>query len=298
MPPHCSQMTGLSVAALPDWKGVTCPYCGEGTLGPLKHYADSNGGWACRCNSKECKRRVLPHAFHSIFKCGTGQSHVSLADQASVLFCSIAKCSQTSVRFLLQKNHALTESIYESLHAVRAKSVVQHEKNIKFGADLPWEDVEADEVDIAKGEDPNTDAATDKPVIWEQWGGMVQRGDQKPLVLFKLDPAKTKMRAPGPGPIRKRDWKPLAYKWITHHDVPDDSKPNKTKRVWVKAGTQIIDRIWGEPRKHLGNKKTVNTKALTNKIRSYQWLYWHRGEGLWLATGKMLEEAFLKEHCQ
>ncbi|CAK0908582.1 unnamed protein product [Prorocentrum cordatum] len=194
-------------------------------------------------------------------------------------------------------------------------------------------------MDIAKGEDPNTDAATDKPVIWEQWGGMVQRGDQKSLVLFKLDPAKTKRRAPGPGPIRKRDWKPLAYKWvhkrniilhtdgarsyklklegvkhdwvvhakkrvmvtgkwITHHDVPDDSKPNKTKRVWVKAGTQIIDRIWGELRKHLGNKKTVNTKALTNKIRSYQWLYWHRGEDLWLATGKMLEEAFLKEHCQ
>ncbi|CAK0894549.1 unnamed protein product [Prorocentrum cordatum] len=325
---------------LPDWKGATCPYCGEGTLGPLKHYADSNGGWAYRCNSKECKRRVLPHAFHPIFKCGTGQSHVSLADQASVLFCSIAKCSQTSVRFLLQKNHKLTESIYESLHAVRAKSVVQHEKNIKFGADLPWADVEADEVDIAKGEDPNTDAATDKPVIWEQWGGMVQRGDQKSLVLFKLDPAKTKRRAPGPGPIRKRDWKPLAYKWvhqrniilhtdgarsyklklegvkhdwvvhakkrvmvkgkwvwikpkftkITHHDVPDDSKPNKTKR--------IIDRIWGELRKHLGNKKTANTKALTNKIRSYQWLYWHRGEDLWLATGKMLEEAFLKEHCQ
>eukprot|EP00959_Pyramimonas_sp_CCMP1952_P002504 51655-Pyramimonas_sp.AAC.1 len=53
-----------------------------------------------------------------------------------------------------------------------------------------------------------------------------------------------------------------------------------------------------ELRKHLGTKKTVNTKMLTDKIRSYQWLYWHRGEDLWLATGKTLEEAFLKEHCQ
>ena len=80
--------------------------------------------------------------------------------------------------------------------------------------------------------------------------------------------------------------------------VPDDDQPHKTRRIWVKAGTQIIDRVWGELRKHLGTRKPVNTKMLTNKIRSFQWLHWHRGEDLWLATGEMLEEAFLMKHGQ
>ncbi|CAK0880360.1 unnamed protein product [Prorocentrum cordatum] len=109
-----------------------------------------------------------------------------------------------------------------------------------------------------------------KPAIWEQWGGSVQRGDAKSLVLFRLDP-------------------------VHYHNVPDDDQPHKTKRIWVKAGTQIIDRVWGELRKHLGTRKPVNTKMLTNKLRSFQWLHWHRGEDLWLATGEMLEEAFLRQ---
>ena len=94
----------------------------------------------------------------------------------------------------------------------------------------------------------------------------------------------------------KWTWVKPAYAKVHYHNVPDDDQPRKTRRIWVKAGTQIIDRVWGELRKHLGTRKPVNTKMLTNKIRSFQWLHWHRGEDLWLATGEMLEEAFLREH--
>ena len=46
----------------------------------------------------------------------------------------------------------------------------------------------------------------------EQWGGIVQRGHPETLFLFRLKPKATTVRAPGPGPIRKTDWKPVAWK--------------------------------------------------------------------------------------
>ena len=177
--------------------------------------------------------------------------------------------------------------------------------------------MEADEVDVAKGEDPNAGPRTQKPIIWEQWGGIAQRGHPRSLVLFRLKPEKAKRRAPGPGPIRKRDWAPMASKWLKHrrvilhadgarsykmkvdgvlhdwvvhkkkrvrvggkwawlkpaftkiryHDVPDQSKPSGTKRLWVKCGTQVIDRAWGDLRKAVGKgiAKTVGSVLLRNK---------------------------------
>ena len=49
---------------------------------------------------------------------------------------------------------------------------------------------------------------------WEQWGGIVERGYPDTLVLKRLQPKKTKMSAPGPGAIRKRDWAPIANKHL------------------------------------------------------------------------------------
>ena len=53
-----------------------------------------------------------------------------------------------------------------------------------------------------------------KNIVWEQWGVIVERGAPESLMLTRLAPSKTRRRAPGPGPIRKRDWKPLAEKCL------------------------------------------------------------------------------------
>ena len=60
---------------------------------------------------------------------------------------------------------------------------------------------------------------TNQVVTWEQWGGIIERGNPKSLVLQRLNPQKTKKRAPGPGPIRKRDWKPMAKKYLAGRKV-------------------------------------------------------------------------------
>ena len=58
-----------------------------------------------------------------------------------------------------------------------------------------------------------------KRARWEQWGGLVERGRPDTLVLLRLFPKTTASRSPGPGPITKRDWKPVAKKFLEGRDV-------------------------------------------------------------------------------
>ncbi len=84
----------------------------------------------------------------------------------------------------------------------------------RLGGDDAWCDVEADEVDLAKNI-----VETSNIAVWEQWGGLVQRGRPDSLSLFRLKPKNTKKRAPGPGPIRRGDWKPTADKVLKNRQV-------------------------------------------------------------------------------
>ena len=64
------------------------------------------------------------------------------------------------------------------------------------GAPKAWKDVEVDEACFDKRtlkpwEQSKEDAKQGKNTVWEQWGGMVQRGNPKSLMLFKLRPAIT-----------------------------------------------------------------------------------------------------------
>ena len=57
---------------------------------------------------------------------------------------------------------------------------------------------------------------------WEQWCGVVSRGRPHTLKLFRLRKPRTRVRAPGPGPITSREWEPilqenLAGRSIIHH---------------------------------------------------------------------------------
>ena len=36
-------------------------------------------------------------------------------------------------------------------------------------------------------------------------------------------------------------------------------------------------------------ERRVGSKALRVRVRSAQWAYWHRGQDLWLETGRMLQ---------
>lgn len=54
--------------------------------------------------------------------------------------------------------------------------------------------------------------ANKSSVAWE-------RGRPKTLNLFRLQPSPTKPRSPGPGPIRRREWLPIAKKYLQDRQV-------------------------------------------------------------------------------
>ena len=62
-------------------------------------------------------------------------------------------------------------------------------------------------------------------------------------------------------------------------------------KLYVKTGTQVMDRFWRHLREHLGSmKKKPGSARLRRRIRSAQFTYWYKGQDLWLKTGDMLEE--------
>ena len=227
---------------LGEWKGRARPHCGDGILGSLS-YVKNRQVWAHRCPKKDCQKFVQPHNFHPIFFGGSGPHFTSLADQASALCCALAGVPVTSAPLVLGLDHKPVERIYQNLEMARSKHVVQTQKKIRFGSMVDWPDVEADEVDL--GHD-KVEPDSGKKISWEQWGGIVERGQPQTLMLFRLKPAATKPRAPGPGAIRKRDWAPIAQKHLANRNVVLHTDGARAYKLKLPGVLHWAARFWIE----------------------------------------------------
>lgn len=143
------------------------------------------------------------------------------------------------------------ERIYHNLECVRTQHVCQKQKNIKFCAHQVWADVEADEVDL--GEEVPMDK---KAAKWEQWGGIVERGHPGTLLLFRLSPKSTAAQAPGPGPICRRDWKPVASKFLKNRKVILHTNGARTYKMSVPGILHDIVFIHKKKKVVIGGKTT------------------------------------------
>ena len=241
--------------------------------------------WRATATHRTCGKQVRPCHAHPVFNEGWGQSqlHVSLANKAKMLFCMLIGLTTAQTRILLGMNHKAIESMSVNLDQARRRYVEKKEKDIQFGDDTEWVDVEADET-VFRASLTNEKKSKE----WEQWAGCVERGRPHTLVLWRTSSDITVARAPGPGAIKKSDWKPFLLgrlqnrRVILHSDgarsykmrapgVLHDTIVHARKRVklggkWVwtrpqfskvvshklptggaikvKAGTQIIDRAW------------------------------------------------------
>ena len=82
----------------------------------------------------------------------------------------------------------------------------------------------------------------------------------------------------------KTTWMKPRYTKNFKHQLPGG------KTVMVKGGTQIIDRFWGLLRQGLKHIiRTPGSSLLERKVRSVQWIYWHRSCNMWQATGSMIK---------
>ena len=127
------------------------------------------------------------------------------ASSSCSMLCTCGRASDFSSYHIGYMNHKPVSHIHNNLELARSRHVMKKQKEIQVGASHQWCDVEADEVDVGKEMDLHH-----KKAKWEQWGGIVERGQPNSLVLFRLPPKTAAVRSPGPGPITKRDWKPVA----------------------------------------------------------------------------------------
>ena len=240
---------------LPKWTGRPCPHCASGILGKLA-YVSSRKSWAHRCNKKTCQRFVQPHDFHPLFFGGSGVAVTPLNDQASILCCALADVPVTAAPVALGLDNKPVERMYHNLEMARARHVSMREKRVQYGAVYEWPDVEVDEVDLGKEE--VEDDNQKKKTKWAQWGGIVERGRPETLVLVRLNPILTKARAPGPGPIRKRDWKPIARKYLEGKNLILHSDGARTYKM-------RIDGVLHDSVVHQKKKVKVNGKTMWQK---------------------------------
>ena len=144
-----------------------------------------------------------------------------LEDQSAVLFCAVYNLPQVNTHQLTGKSQTFIYKMYKSLDECRRMDVVWREKSIAFGdpgARSKLFDCEADEVDLAKETDEGMQQE-DANTKWEQWAGILQRGDSKKLKIFRTRASRTCRRAPGPGAIKLTDWAPRAKKELKDKNV-------------------------------------------------------------------------------
>ena len=119
-----------------------------------------------------------------------------------------------------------------------------------------WVDVEGDEASFTKsnmlGVDPEVDPK--KPVRWEQWLGLVQRGRPESLILERLNPPPSEVRAPGPGAVRKVEWLPLAKKHLQGNHIIFHT--DAARSYTAKVDHVLHDNVHAKKRKVIDGKVT------------------------------------------
>ena len=202
---------------LPNWEGAQCPMCNRGVLSGLQVRVDSALP-RYRCKRKDCQKFVTPQHLHPIFTVTRGPEGHSLGVQASALLLRLANVPLSTIHIVLNINHKAVEHLERGLNQVRKHYVEETQKTMTFKySNKKWMDVEVDEATFDRHLVPLEDAkgqASDTGMKWEQWVGLVSRGKPESLVLVRLKPQITKRRAPGPGAIRKAEWKPIANRWL------------------------------------------------------------------------------------
>ena len=250
---HCYDMGFFQ-----DWWGKTCPRCKVGTLGPLLQEL-TNRRPAHKCNAKPCRAYILPE--HSCSLLSHGPCSRPPRDQVMDIFCLITTNSVGDTVKLTGHDEKAVQRSRRLLLMTQKVYVQQKQKDIDLGASFlgPWPDVEVDETTVSKAFTRKPKGPNDKVVVWDNWLGIVARGHPQTLVLERLRQPPTKARSPGPGPISKDQWRPLARKWLQSRKVVMHSDSARAYRECI---------IKGVARDHVVHKK----RRIVDKTGKVRWL--------------------------
>ncbi|CAK0889867.1 unnamed protein product, partial [Prorocentrum cordatum] len=256
-----------------------------------------------RGNAKCCQKHASTAHLNPTFSTHSGSE--SLQNQAVILLAKLTGASRANTHTMFGVNHKAVERIWSNVEQA--------------------DEATFDNMDLTDGPEPLGDPT--HPVMWEQWLGIVQRGEPRALTLTRLSPDMAEKRAPGPGAARRVERGPLAERWLKDRDVVFDSDSARSyklrapgaihdfvvhkkkvlvpprhvelkthalpsgRHLKVKSGAQIIDRAWRfiKDRLHRSATAKAGTKLLAAKIRSAQYDYWHKDDDLGAKTGEVVQ---------
>ena len=141
------------------------------------------------------------------------QARHSTICQTAILYNLCIGISKVHTHQQLGISHATIERCGLRFEQHIEKQVVHRQEAIKLGEGMHWADVECDEVTLSRR---HVDA---DHVVWAQYLGLVQRSRPESLILVRLPDRTTGIRAPGPGPLRKRDWEPIFNRYIRGRNI-------------------------------------------------------------------------------
>ena len=251
----------------------TCSKCGW-KRPPLDKGIRSGSRSESRCGNRDCRHRFTIFSDNPyFFKQGNSSS---VTTQAAVLFNLCIGISRIHIHLQLGVPHATIERCAVRFETHIQEHVMKTQDNIKLGDDVPWADVECDEVTLARKQ-----LGSDR-VTWSQYLGIVQRGRPESLILMRLPDRETGCRAPGPGPLRKRDWLPIFDRYVKDRRIilhTDSARAYEAFTTGIQK-TRVVhqakkdeDGNWIKPhftkleKLHISENETISVLAGTQYIR-------------------------------
>ena len=177
-----------------------CPHCSTRLVSCR---TKGNTTFQSRCPRRGSQRRILWTHDHPLLH--QHSTSTPLGHQAAVYLGLLVGCTQHALSVQFGMTRSSIQTHVDRLKQFVASYVLEHQKHITFGTDGDdWQEVEVDEVTLSKTKVAN------KKHRWGNFIGLVARGRPRSLWISRLPDRDTSLRAPGPGPIRSRDWDPIA----------------------------------------------------------------------------------------
>eukprot|EP00439_Symbiodinium_sp_Y106_P065476 s4741_g10.t1 len=198
-----------------------------GKLGKLK-FVKTRKTWMHQCSSRGCKRYLQPDDFHPIFFRGAGSSVTPLHVEVCIFYAALAGVSVNSAHLILNTDHKAAERVYSNLDAARARYVEHKEKSITYGSasgDL-WRDVEADEVDVGKALEEDSDQKPKLRAATRRCNVRRERSAKTGVLKDRV------LIFPPAFRLRQQDWSELAFR-SKLCICPDGDSPNTGRLIEV-----------------------------------------------------------------
>ncbi|CAE7881767.1 unnamed protein product [Symbiodinium necroappetens] len=225
--------------------------------------------------------------------------------------------TQSNDKLTIVKHFFLTKDMEKRLCELRRVFVEKEKKKIVFGDGKNWKDVEADTWDnigtylrviIDEATFDKRDISNELDfkllmrnknisIMWEQGLGVFKEDIHRAIRRIEWKQIGTKLLKESfmiddrVVHCRIRVKKNGKYTWMQpkYVSIVKHTLPKSKKILFVKSGTQVIDRCWRvlKDRIHINQHSKAGSHLLRAKLRAAQYEYWYRNTDLWIKCGEL-----------